>query len=653
MAPITDQGASERAKQPPNTTKGTEKASTQRNKAIGTLQHRIVSENASENGPKHAKIHQSTADAKSTESALNQDANSTQRRGLPNLWWDRTEEEHEAAASSSPRESMENSSETSNASTDSEMQDARDGSPDALGPTTNRLCDTYKPSHIRKLVPMLKAPRQLGQTSMQTSADREFATSTPCSHIDVAEPIKITASFESEGLSWADRSNNPAQDSFKQYEPMVIITTSPEIHNAIDQLKAIKTGPGTEIDASINTVINMLVETHSRAIKQESVERENRIEIRRLRREIRTPSLSSGSISTPTPTSTPTKDQTAADTLMREMREFKESIAKEISGIKDNITEAIANIQPTSGPAPAPRTWSSVVASPTPAAVEAARQRQAQAQRTREARQQTEVIINLEDITTAIGNQLNSTRDNEGLLKYIQNQINGPLRATRKNAKIVSAARTSKYLLRLTCHTPEDAETIKTLEWPIIIDGAKIHAPTYGIVVHGVSKADLDPAKQKEAIETIITSNSTIEDLKVTRVTPLMRKARNEAAPTQSIVLFVPDIDHAVKLTEEGIRIGYKHHQGVKYAPQTQIKRCFKCQDFGHKAMGCTRPTKCSKCGGDHDTRECVSTESKCANCGDANHRAWHRECPRQQKELERLRLVRASISPVFARPSP
>ena len=53
------------------------------------------------------------------------------------------------------------------------------------------------------------------------------------------------------------------------------------------------------------------------------------------------------------------------------------------------------------------------------------------------------------------------------------------------------------------------------------------------------------------------------------------------------------------------------------------VKRCFKCQRFGHFSDKCENDPKCAECGGDHETRDCTNKDAdgnnihplKCVNC--------------------------------------
>jgi len=70
------------------------------------------------------------------------------------------------------------------------------------------------------------------------------------------------------------------------------------------------------------------------------------------------------------------------------------------------------------------------------------------------------------------------------------------------------------------------------------------------------------------------------------------------------------------------------------------IPQCKKCQAFNHTQKYCNRETRCVKCAGKHDTRECQidkSIPAKCINCIHGKHPASYRECE-VAIEMQKLR---------------
>ena len=85
-------------------------------------------------------------------------------------------------------------------------------------------------------------------------------------------------------------------------------------------------------------------------------------------------------------------------------------------------------------------------------------------------------------------------------------------------------------------------------------------------------------------------------------------------------------------------------YPAVSYKPLARIDRCFRCQQFGHKAIHCSNESKCYKSGENHEyNRECTNVVKR-ANCN-AQHMAGSSEClvkiayrreKRQQQEERR-----------------
>ena len=90
---------------------------------------------------------------------------------------------------------------------------------------------------------------------------------------------------------------------------------------------------------------------------------------------------------------------------------------------------------------------------------------------------------------------------------------------------------------------------------------------------------------------------------------------------------FQSNDDVQIILQCQHILIDSIRYPAFSYKPLTRIDRCFRCQQFGHKAARCTHESKCFKCGEAHEYNRNCTNPIKCANCSDS-HMAGSPECP-------------------------
>ena len=95
-------------------------------------------------------------------------------------------------------------------------------------------------------------------------------------------------------------------------------------------------------------------------------------------------------------------------------------------------------------------------------------------------------------------------------------------------------------------------------------------------------------------------------------------------------------------IAKQGNRV-YTSEGSKKIYDSFYVRRCFKCQGFGHIAQDC--PSKshvCANCAGDHKTEGCQSSDICCANCKrdghTHDHSAFSLSCVSYIKEQKKIK---------------
>ncbi|KAK4885151.1 hypothetical protein RN001_001422 [Aquatica leii] len=104
-------------------------------------------------------------------------------------------------------------------------------------------------------------------------------------------------------------------------------------------------------------------------------------------------------------------------------------------------------------------------------------------------------------------------------------------------------------------------------------------------------------------------------------------------------------------MKEEKINVGWD--RCIVY-DAIEIRRCYRCNGFNHKASECKAQKACPKCAGSHGLQECTvdgEENHKCSNCIqmaeklkmklDINHPVWSQECAvfKRKMEMERKKI--------------
>lgn len=101
-------------------------------------------------------------------------------------------------------------------------------------------------------------------------------------------------------------------------------------------------------------------------------------------------------------------------------------------------------------------------------------------------------------------------------------------------------------------------------------------------------------------------------------------------------------IGEANKIREAGDRINVDL-RSVKVRDWAVVTRCFRCSEFGHRAIHCRKEPCCQRCGGGHAVGDCRAAVPECPNCKKegrpaARHSAAASSCQAHQQALQRER---------------
>jgi len=201
--------------------------------------------------------------------------------------------------------------------------------------------------------------------------------------------------------------------------------------------------------------------------------------------------------------------------------------------------------------------------------------------------------------------------------------------------------------IRVRCMTEEQAKALHAVNWGEAFEGIKTHEPNHGIVINGMPIDDLD-LEDPKTIRLLEVANN-FPPGTITKVTYLRRKDKQRSSKTKhcSIVIYFNNPHMANRCLTNGCYINYHFYQPIRFTPQFQVMQCFNCCEYGHRAANCKRKSRCGKCAGKHNTKECDSTTVQCVHCKDP-HEAWRHECPAWIAEKCRLEELRDRSPDLF-----
>ena len=230
--------------------------------------------------------------------------------------------------------------------------------------------------------------------------------------------------------------------------------------------------------------------------------------------------------------------------------------------------------------------------------------------------------------------RLNS--ENKGVIEktVIENQISLTETYTNKSGDLV-----------LVCESAEKRDQLKTLvhtaKQDITMNAPKVKLQSITIVgmerEYSADEIKMMIPQQNFLIKRFAEANNFEDHFKVHSIKP----TRNNAEKYQVFASVSETMREGFKKTRDKLILGVNP---CKVYDQKQTKRCNNCQCFGHFMANCPTPDvhSCGKCSGEHQTRECTSTDRGCVNCKrnnleHASHSAFYHKCPTLIKFQELL----------------
>jgi hypothetical protein len=640
MAPITDQGALEKAKPPPNTTKNAQTALAQRNRAPGDLKRGATSENASENARERTKIDENAPGANfpSNKAKTRASSASATQRGPQPLaqsisWWERTEDEQE----------------------DSGMADG------------------------------FQKSRKTARSPIQVST-------APPAHSNTAKPSNRFSSLNTESAQASDSSDNDGDASGEEPTAMPSKSAQNGPNNGIlitTRAPPTTSAPAEGNETSCEDAQQLALQAYEwlqREYTDERTKNPSFTEITVTRELLRSVgfalfhahkhlqhSLNQAPI-TPGHDCQQANDKSDTD-YDTETHNALHHVHNRINGMEKNIEEIKALLttmhhcnthsnettqaqRTTTQPqgTEAPRTYANAVtmtsvtqsnatpttAPPRRAKIKALRKDQAASDRknavtlsTRHASDEAkEAIANMPHHTIARKLQTAITKE---VLKAAKG---------REPPKVVGIGKLENTI-RIQLGSEEDANAvpINDIDWSEALGttvGIKPHTPSYAIVVHDLRLSNSSGIATERDLRQVEINNNMATGT-IDKITNLYRTPHNRAA----VIMYLNCPKQANKSIKEGVYVKYVYYRSVeRFFPQTQITQCYNCHEYGHQAVNCTVPTRCGRCGDEHETKECKATMPKCLHCHEG-HEAWNIKCEVRIAERERGRKKLEKL-PIF-----
>lgn len=173
-------------------------------------------------------------------------------------------------------------------------------------------------------------------------------------------------------------------------------------------------------------------------------------------------------------------------------------------------------------------------------------------------------------------------------------------------------------------------------------------------------KANIREAKDRPKVKNCIVINSIPQEMKEGEILSLLKESelkvvtaqrmKNRHGMNTTLVKIEMESEEAMTkvLEDETITFGFIKCKVKKFTPfTTDIKQCYKCQEFDHLSYNCPNQQRCIRCGDDHRVADCTKTDEDviCPNCK-GNHRSTDKNCPARKEHIKRIVELRQENTP-------
>lgn len=199
----------------------------------------------------------------------------------------------------------------------------------------------------------------------------------------------------------------------------------------------------------------------------------------------------------------------------------------------------------------------------------------------------------------------------------------------------------SKGAVLIKCADTHSRNTIKSKVEEVLNDKYQIENGVKRnprVIIVGVEEdiINLEEENMKRALLEQNDLRNMANDIKI--IAKFMTKNKKSG----SIIIETEPTHFNTLLKMDKINLGWRKCKLYEYF---NVRRCFKCLAYGHKAAECTQDVSCSKCAGNHNSNECNTESVMCINCVraskkykikiDTEHNAFDKNCTCYKRAIE------------------